>query len=753
MKHVNVMFVFVVCIALGAAIYFSSSQEQVSQNHRDLLKAGKVNSETCISCHQQEGEKWHGSHHQKAMAVATDETVLGDFNNTTFRNPKDGVTTRFFKQGEKFMTNTQGPDGEMRDYEVLYTFGVEPLQQYMIRFPKGRIQCLPVAWDALENKWYHLFPKLNIDHQEWLHWSRGGANWNAMCADCHSTTLKKNYDPLTESYTTSFSEINVSCQACHGDGAEHVAWAKDPKGPYKKAMKSFKITEMNSKEQVDSCARCHSRRNQITSHFDHSGSFMDHYTPEILRQGETVYHGDGQISGEVYVYGSFVQSKMYHKEVRCTNCHDPHTTKIKFQGNALCLQCHKPEEFDVFEHHRHQVGSEGAQCVNCHMPGKIYMGNDFRRDHSFRIPRPDQSVKHNNPNACNMCHTDKEATWAADAIVKWHGPIRKPHFSDVLLKGWEDPGQHLDDLISLATNQEEPAIVRATVVWMLASITSNNEAIFNLVAEALKDKEAIVRQSAAMGIQEWPEQYRFNLAMPLLDDSSRSVRIRAAALLVGLPVEKLQQKWKEPHRKAHEEYMKSLEVSSDFPSGQMNLGNHYLRLKKEQEAIKAYEKAIEIDNRFNAARMNLSRIYSQMGENEKSKELLKKVVDLEPDFWGGWYSFGLLLNEMGKPTDASLALEKAAKLSSGNPRVYQNWGLVLQTLGHRKDAEKIFLKALTFSPNNPELLDKLAILYIQMEDWSQAETNLNNILRLVPKESPLFKSTLERLDYLRQQKK
>ena len=375
----------------------------------------------CATCHAAETARWEGSHHAQAMQVATPATVLGDFADKKLDH--FGVVTTFSRAGEKFMVHTDGPDGSLHDYAIAYTFGVYPLQQYLIAMPGGRLQALGIAWDRRPKeqggqRWFHLYPDQKLPAGDRLHWTGRDQTWNYMCADCHSTNLNKGYDLTTNTYDTSWSDMSVSCEACHGPGSRHVAWAQmhaaaSPNAPGLSSTDREGLTnwlkatdqghwEMNpetgiarrteplASAEVDACAACHSRRRVIAKDALPSTPLLDSYAPADLEPG--LYHADGQIDGEVFEYGSFVQSRMFHAGVTCSDCHEPHGLALRAEGNALCGQCHMPAKFDTAEHHHHEPDSVGAKCVNCHMPTKTYMMVDRRRDHSLRVPRPDLSV-------------------------------------------------------------------------------------------------------------------------------------------------------------------------------------------------------------------------------------------------------------------------------------------------------------------------------------------------------------------------
>ena len=507
-------------------------------------------SKKCGECHKGEYDKWLGSHHDLAMDEANEKTVLGNFNDAVFE--RFGVTSRFYRKNGGFYVHTQGPDGKVGDFEVKYTFGAYPLQQYLIPFPGGRLQCLPIAWDVKRKKWYHLYPEAPIDPQDWLYWTNAGQNWNGMCAECHSTNLKKNYDVITDSYKTTWSEISVGCEACHGPGSRHVEWAELPDMArpqtenYKLVVKTGGIS---SRKQVEHCAPCHSRRAILGDYTHAEPDLLDSLLPSLLT--EELYFADGQILEEVYVYGSFTQSKMYRRDVRCSDCHDVHSIKPIKEGNALCLQCHRAKIYDSKEHHFHKkkgekgepirskegkvlfaVGS-GAECVQCHMPGRYYMGIDYRPDHSFRIPRPDLSIKLGTPNACNRCHGDKTNQWSDQYITKWYGPGRSAHYSTIIAAGRRQLTEAHKELIKLAGDPLYPVIVRATALSLLGSYPGDesNQA-FEL---ALMDEEALIRRTAVDSLNVSDPKKQTELLVAMLYDPVKAVRIEAARRLTEIP--------------------------------------------------------------------------------------------------------------------------------------------------------------------------------------------------------------------------
>ena len=417
--RINKSFVYPV---LSLLIIFSCSKRESTQTSTaELYQANEyVGEAACISCHEKEYNDWRGSHHDWAMKLPNDTTVLGDFNDISFS--ADGDSYLFHKDDSLYYVTATDGKGITQEYTIAYTFGVTPLQQYLIKFPDGKYQTLRATWDTEKKEWFNQYAGQEIPHGDWLHWTEGGQRWNTMCAECHSTNLTKNYNPVKDAFNTSYDIINVSCEACHGPAGAHMNWAAldNPVGDTMIVSLGWERVE-----QFNQCAGCHARRVKLTEVMKPNVAFDDQFRLQTI--SSEFYHPDGQIREEDYVFGSFTQSKMFHNGVKCSNCHNAHSMELVYQGNLLCMQCHEVK-YNAKEHHFHELETEGAQCIECHMTGALFMVNDFRRDHSFRNPRPDQSMKYGTPNACNGCHDDKSAKWSAYWVVKWYGPERIDHF-------------------------------------------------------------------------------------------------------------------------------------------------------------------------------------------------------------------------------------------------------------------------------------------------------------------------------------
>ena len=692
----------------------------------------------CKECHQQEYKNWSGSHHDKAMQIADSTTVLANFNNVKFT--RQGVTSRFFKKENNFYVNTEGPDGKYHDYKIVYTFGLTPLQQYIVQFPNGHYQCLRTAWDSVKNKWFDLYPDFKVVHSEWLHWSRGGLNWNNMCADCHSTNVRKNYEEQNHSYNTKYTIINVSCEACHGPGKQHVTDVNQLQENYTNSH-TFKMTANTPpKKLVDECARCHMRREQFSEFFNFEGTLLDHYYPQLIE--ENLYEPDGKILDEVYVYGSFLQSKMYQNDVTCTNCHNAHSLKLKFTDNKLCTQCHVPAVYDTPKHHFHPQNTKASKCINCHMTGKTYMGNDYRRDHSFRVPRPDLSLEFGTTNACTDCHKDKDNVWAAKSFKKLYGEVDSIHFSDKLAPGLaRKPNAH-EGLLDLVHNKKQPDIIRASAAKALENYNA-----FNFVKEyleLLKDDSALVRGASIDVLSNMNTKDYVNYFLPLLEDPKRSIRIKAFFALASLNEADVPQIYVDSYQKVKKEFFTHLKTNADFVGGQVKKALYYLNKNDLEKAIANYEKALVLDNINNQVRTNLANLYYQNKQYEKAAKAFKIIIKQEPKFGPTYYSLGLMYAEIENPKEAVYYLEKASELMPKNIRIYYNLGLLYNSNQQTIKAEKALKKGLKIDSNNESLLYALAFMYANTNQKVKAKKVLEKLVYLYPNNQQ-YKSFLNQL--------
>jgi Tfp pilus assembly protein PilF len=693
------------------------------------------------------------------MQDADDRTVLGDFADAKFSYA--GVASTFFKRDGKFFVNTDGRDGRLADFEIKYTFGVSPLQQYLIAFPDGRLQALSIAWDARPRKaggqrWFHLYPNDRITHYDELHWTRAAQNWNFMCADCHSTDVRKNYDPAADKFQTRWAEINVGCEACHGPGSQHVTWAKgrvpslqkggkggfdsaaeiplDP--PFLKGEGSHRTdnamgltarlderrgvtwsldpTSGNaarsraraSEREIEVCAQCHARRGQIAEGYQAGKPFLDYYRPALLTS--PLYHADGQQRGEVYNWGSFLQSKMYASGVTCSDCHDPHSGKLRAQGNAVCAACHLPSKYDGSAHHRHKPAGAGAACAACHMPTATYMGVDPRHDHSLRVPRPDLSVKLGTPNACNGCHKNRDARWAATQVNKWNSrePRGYQRFAEAFAASENGALDAQAQLRAIAADASHPAIARATAVVQLNA--SLSQAVLDTLAAALRESNPLLRLAALQSLAGTPPDARVRWVAPLLADPLKAIRIEAASLLAAVPAAQLSPEQRTAFERAGAEYVASQRYNADRAEARVNLGTFYANRGDAAKAEEEIKTAIGLNRFFIPAYVNIADLYRAQGRDAEGERILREGLKVAPKSAMLHHALGLALVRLKRIDDAIAELDRAAALEPGNARFAYVYAVALDSMGKRDRAMAKLKQALAAHPNDRDILEALA---------------------------------------------
>lgn len=689
------------------------------------------------------------------MQQARPETVLGDFNNATLQH--HSLTTRFSKRDDKFAVLTDGPDGKPAEFDVKYVFGVEPLQQYLLALPGGRLQGLTVAWDTKANRWFHLNAHERIDFRDELHWTKPAQNWNHMCAECHVTDFKKNYDAATRSYKTTWQRDDVGCQACHGPGSRHLEWANAAKNAPAIDSKSVKATfdvdlaAGNSNVQIESCARCHSRRGVISDEYKYGQRLMDHYLPALLTDG--LYHSDGQQLDEVYNYGSFLQSWMYAKGVRCTDCHDPHSSKLKAQGNAVCTACHnttgaaarkhvdtsglRKKDYDSAAHHFHKTGAPGSACVDCHAPTKNYMVVDPRHDHSFRIPRPDFTAEIGTPNACNGCHTKESAQWAVEAVTKWYGPGRRKenHYGQALAAGREGKPGAAASLQALIDSTAQPAIVRATALELLQRYPGS--AVAALTVRAIGDPDPLVRRTAVAALEGFPQTERVRLAAPLLSDPVRAVRLEAVQVLAAVPEQSLGENRSVAFRSALAEFEAVQRANADRPESWLALGNVSAARGQPQKAEDAYRAAIALDNRFVPAYANLANLLRDRGNEAAAESTLREGMGATRNHAALEHALALSLVRQGKKPAALALLARAAAQAPSDVRIQYTYAVALHDAGKRGEALKRLEALVPRASGDREVLLALAAFKREGGDVVGAERYLRELAAINP-DDPAF---------------
>jgi Tfp pilus assembly protein PilF len=717
-----------------------------------------VGTAACKGCHESQYHAWLGSHHQRAMQEASEATVLGDFRDAKVAH--FDITSHLFRRDGRFFINTDGADGKLHDFEIRYTFGVYPLQQYLVAFPDGRLQALPIAWDSRPRseggqRWMHLYPREKLHGGDELHWTNLQQNWNYMCAECHSTDLKKNYDAAANTFHTSWKDISVGCEACHGAGSAHLQWAasRPPGQGYAAGQDDGLLAHFNDRQgaswvldpatgnsrrsrarantdEVEACGRCHSRAGKISEDWKPGKPLADTHQVALLEEG--LYTADGQMQDEVYNYGSFLQSRMFAAGVTCSDCHDPHSQKLRADNPEVCGLCHSLSKYGSAAHHHHKEQSAESRCPACHMPVRTYMVVHQRHDHSFRVPRPDESVKFGTPNACNDCHKDRSPAWAAKATASWYGGVHPgyQHFTQALTDARRQGAQAAQELLALAADEASPGIARATALRELTAYIDSDT--LSAAQAGLRSTDELVRLAAVELLAAAEAPTRWQALAPLLHDPVRAVRITAASELVDALPPDASPEVRRSLQGALDEFLATQRLNADRPEAHLALGDLYTRQGDAPAADREYREAIKLWPGFVPGYVNHADLSRALGHEDEAEGWLMQATRVAPDNAAVALSLGLLRVRQHRTPEALTLMARAVKLAPENAHYAYVYAVGLYSAGKVAPALELLRRTAGRFPGNREVLLGLASLTAESGHAAAARRYAQQYVAMAP---------------------
>jgi len=754
---IRLAFALASAVALSVFVAVPGEFGRAADASRTSLDAAAsfVGSQACAECHKAETAEWRSSHHALAMQSASEASVLGRFDGAAF---EQGASKSVFdRKGQDYFVRTEGPDGKPAEFLVKYAFGVSPLQQYLIELPGGRLQALGLAWDARAaaqggQRWFDLYKDQKLVAGDPLHWTGVNQNWNYQCAWCHVTNLKKNYDDASKSFHTEWTEIGVGCEACHGPASKHVAWARQgvarapaPVGlgfaialderrgvswQMTEAGQSFRSSPRATAKEILVCAGCHARRAQFSDDPVDVARFYDAFRPALL--DAPLYYADGQQREEVFEHASFLQSKMFAAGVTCSDCHDPHSGKLRASANEVCAQCHAPKLFDRPAHHHHAQGSPGAECANCHMPTTTYMGVHERRDHSLRIPRPDRTLTLQVPNACGNCHADKPADWAVAATKSWSAaaPRGFQSFAEVFADADRNASGAAAALTRVAEDRNQSPLARASAIARLTRFPSRTS--LELATRALSIDDPLIRLSSIAVIAQADVDTRRKTLAPLLADASRLIRMEVARALAGEAESGLTADERRRFESALKEYVDAQLFNAERAESHANLGALYAVQGQSDSARAEYEKALELDRTFFPAAIALAQVLHAKGDEGAAEATLRKALVANASEGALHHALGLSLIRQRRTDEALPELAKGATLAPDDPRFVYVYAVALHDLGQPRQALEVMRGALTRFPNDANILSALVSYELEAGDVSAALSHVESLGVLEP---------------------
>jgi len=711
----------------------------------------------CLECHREEYDEWAKSHHGLAEREADSNSCqvafAADLSNGTYLT--NGTNS-------KYLATISGAGGKREAYLLEGVIGCDPLVQFLVGVPGGRLQALSNAWDPRRKEWFSVFGTEVRLPGEWGHWTGRGMNWNSMCAACHNTRLLKNYDLGTDTYHTEMAERSVGCEACHGPVKSHVEWQRRYG---KSGRKDPTLAPMNRQQKLDACGACHARRSELTGNFQPGDAFLDHFELSMV-DGTDLYYPDGQVHEEDYEYASFLSSRMGAHGVECSDCHEPHSAKTRLPGNFLCLRCHNGSYpnapvIDPVAHSHHQVRGyapdgklvdadlshykpeaikeTGGECVNCHMPQTVYMLRHARHDHGFTIPDPLLTKEAGVPNACNRCHQDKDADWALAQVGQWYGKLMDRPSRERALRlaearaGKRDAVEPLLKILDAETN----AYWKAAIINVLQPWSSESQ-VDALLRQSLSDSNALVREKAARVLDVGAENQTVSTTAALrehLEDPVRAVRVASAwALRAGL----------DTNSRAGRELELFLDANADQPGGQLQKGEFFVARGDPQKALEYYRKAVAWDPASAPIRHDLAVLYSSLNQNREALEQLREAVRLEPREAEYHFSLALALNDAGELENAIAQLREATRLNPRHADAWRNLGLALAAKDDLTGAQDALARAEGVAPGDPRIPYARATILARLGLVAEARAAAQRALDLRP-DYPEARELMQRL--------
>ena len=666
-----------ICLQAGeAAPAPASSAPSTSQ------AAGVAGSGSCRDCHAKFYELWSTSYHGLAMQPYTAELARSQL-----QPPRDEIIVGKYRYladvgASAGSVRERGPEGEKR-YPIAHVMGGKNVYYFLTPLDRGRLQVLPVAYDVRRKDWYDTaasamrhFPQIP---DQPLDWRDPFFTFNTSCYSCHVSQLSKNYDPATDTYHTVWAEPGINCETCHGSAVEHVrVFRQAPPGHPPSQLHLISTKPFTPAQKNAMCAPCHAKMSPITASFTPGDRYFDHFDLTGLENPD--FYPDGRDLGENYTYTLWLTSPCVRRgQIDCLHCHTS-SGRYRFKdadANNACMPCHEQRVRNADVHTRHKPDSPAGRCIACHMPMTEF-ARMRRTDHSMRPPAPAATIAFKSPNACNLCHADKDAAWADRLVRQWSS--RDYQAQVVQRAGLVDAARKRDwsrlpDMLAVLAGTDRDEIYATSLVRLLRGCDDNRK--WPVLIKLLSDPSPLVRSGVAdaLGGRLVPETVAALIGATR--DDYRLVRVRAAAALAALPRESLGEQDRKSLEAATAEFEAAMHARPDDFASWYNLGNFHAERREFDKAIACYEKAVFYRPDHVAPLVNVSLIYNEMGRNDKAEESLRRALKIEPGSAAANLNLGLLLAEMGRPREAEDALRAAFKADPTLAVAAYNLGVLL----------------------------------------------------------------------------
>lgn len=663
-----------------------------------------VGSRSCRECHERFYKLWEPSHHGKAMQPYTDGFAKAEL---TAQSNAIAIGEVQFKAvlspGDGYVLET-GPDGT-RKYDIKHAMGGKNVYFFLTEMERGRLQVLPISYDVDSGEWFDttasMVRHLGVTEDEALHWTDPMLTFNTSCFNCHVSQLRKNYDLATDTYQTVWREPGISCETCHGPSSEHNRVCREAKGAVPADLKVLSWKALSPEQRNDACNVCHAKAAPITPAFNPGDRFFDHFDLTCFEDRD--FYPDGRDLGENYTMTGWMMNPCAKQgKLDCIHCHTS-SGRYRFQKenvNGACLPCHNERVADIAAHSHHAVEKEGAPtCVSCHMPLTTF-GRMDRSDHSFRPPSGEATLQFKSPNACNLCHKDKDAEWVADTIKKWHpdGKWTGRLVREGQLVQWAraENGEHLPDILEYVQADTADDIVVVSLLRLLAPC--RDARVAPVLRKMLGHAAPLVRSAAATSLG-CRDMESARALLPLLSDEYRLVRIRAANALLVYPRHAMTAEQRTQFEAAEQELLASMRARPDQWSSHYNLGLYWGQLGQASKSLESYKLAIRMRPDVLMPYVNASIMASRLGDSDAALRYLLKAYELAPTHSAVNMNLGLLFAERNNLVKANMHLRLALVDKNTMPQAAYNLAVLV---GGEDPSEAVDLceRAVNAAPGN-----------------------------------------------------
>lgn len=702
----------------------------------DAKASGYSGTQSCRECHEKFYQLWAPSHHGLAMQPFTAALFQSKLS-AQDKSLKIGTADYLVVfDGRKGWVREVGPQAD-RKYPILHAMGGKNVYYFLTPMDRGRLQVLPLAYDVRRKSWFDTAAS-GIRHFQDVEeapvgWRDPEYTFNTSCYGCHVSQFERNYDLKTDAYDSVWREPGINCEACHGSAVEHVRVCRQaPRGRPPQDLKIDVISSPGHSRKMagDACSVCHAKATPLTASYRPGDDFFDHFDLGILDLPD--YYPDGRDLGENYTYTQWLLSPCAQSgAMDCLHCHTS-SGRFRFAGtakNRACLPCHADKVAQASAHTRHAPGSEASQCIACHMP-QTEFARMRRSDHSMLPPTPSVTAVHQSPNACNLCHKDKDAAWADRWVRQWRprdyqAPVlqRAALIAAARRRDWKK----LPAMLDYVARKDRDAVFAASLIRLLRPCTDARK--WPVLIQALRDPSPLVRANAAESLGDGLDAPALHALSGAIRDAARLVRVRAAAALAAVPREMLDPQTAAALDKAAGEFKATLDARPDFWSSHYNLGSWYLAARDYSRAVSFFETAMRLQPSAIQPHVNASFAYNALGANDKAEQSLRRACALDPKSLEAHLNLGLLLGEMGRLEEALAPLQKAAALDPQSAVAAYNLGVIQAKRGRMESAMNPLRRAHALEPDNAQYGYSLAFYLLQNGKTADAAALLRQVVR------------------------